>query len=121
METEQSIDENKLERLSSKARRAHSMIIGSMLIFVVILLITLVGSYAKIKVGAVYHSYLQQYSAYFIVLWIAGIVIYFASINIGTIRQMRAIEEYTGKKYGDIPAIERRQILLKLRNYHKKS
>lgn len=55
----------------------------------------------------------------YIFLWIVGIVIYFASINIGTIEQMNAIEEYACKKYGEIPPLEKKRILIKLRNYRK--
>ncbi len=119
MDTQENLDANTLERLNLKVRRARALLIGSILIFVVILLITLLGTYAKVSSGAEYHTYLQQYPTYFILLWIFGIVIYFVSINIGTVQQMRAVEEYAGKRYREIPPLERRQILLKLKNYRK--
>ncbi|MEM0163474.1 MAG: hypothetical protein QXV94_02975 [Thermoplasmata archaeon] len=119
MDMQESLDANTLEKLSLKARRARALLVGSILIFVIILLITLLGTYAKIRSGTIYHTYLQQYPTYFIILWIFGIVIYFVSINIGTVQQMRVVEEYAGKKYREIPPLERRQILLKLKNYRK--
>jgi hypothetical protein len=119
MDMQENHDTSTLERLSLKARRARTLLVGSILIFVLILLITLAGTYAKVRSGSIYHTYLQQYPTYFIILWIFGIVIYFVSINIGTVQQMRVVEEYAGKKYREISPLERKEILLKLKSYRK--
>ncbi|MGC8497471.1 MAG: hypothetical protein ACP5NL_05700 [Thermoplasmata archaeon] len=119
MDMQENLDASTLERLSLKARRARTMIIGSTSIFLLIILITLLGTYEKVRSGSVYHTYIQQYPTYFVILWIFGIVIYFTFINIGIVQQRHVVEEYSGKKYREISPLEIRQILLKLKNYRK--